>query len=188
MKALLLLDHVLLWVARIYAGFTLGYLLYIARYFAWSDYRLIEIARRHHLALQWRGDFSIEAFNFSFLLIVAALWNLSLWCLRKDAGRLYLGLSSALMFLAFVWAMTDALVNLVNYPSMLNWQECLNDGSAMTGFFAMAWTALRAPRQPRIKLMPTIPSRQARSKTQKGSLPNFFMRLFRPPLHSVNSA
>jgi hypothetical protein len=182
MKAL---DHVLLWVARLFALVILVWSLFIAYGVICTYCRELTMFARHHIAWHLSGEVNIGTFAFPFLLIVVTLWNMGLWWLRKDAGRLYLGLSGVLMFLAFAWRIMNALVW---HPNMLDWQECLSDGLYLVGFFAMAWTALRAPGQPRIKLTPTMPHCQASSKTQKDSHPPFFMRFFRNPAPSVKNS
>jgi hypothetical protein len=181
LEALPMLDHLMLWVARIFSLWLLADLLYVAGIVAWGDGRFIRLALRHHVILHWRGDYSAEAFFLSFMLVAAALWNLSLWYPRKDAGRLYLGLSSALLCVAFAWMLSSSLVQDSRLPSTA-W---MNGVLPMVGFFTMAWTAFRAPGLPGIKLKLTRSIHRGSSIPPKQYFPLFFTYLFR---NSVPSA
>jgi hypothetical protein len=160
MKPLQTLDHVMLWIARAFAIWLLGYVIYaMIDYFGgyvWS-YHYYSSHHRHIPMTQWANFiFSNQGtYLLFFLLLVALLWNGALWWLRREAGRFYLLLSGSLMVLTFSWRLIYGIINY--YPAM-DTSEWINTGVSMIGFFAMAWVACRAPGHPPLSFKPTISS------------------------------
>jgi len=173
--ALAMLDHVMLWVARILAAVLLGEVLTVVYQFFVPDAYLLQTMARNHRVYHWWHIQNWEAARMLlFLLTVTSLWNLSLWWLRKDAGRLYLFLSGALMFAGYAYQLLDLLVA---HPRLPTGQEWLLQVVAPTlGFFAVAWTGFRAPGLPPMKWIPTISIRANKTRQQ---LPPTSTNLFR---------
>jgi hypothetical protein len=180
MKALAMLDHVMLWVARVFAFVVFSYVMYVFFDASWFCYHALKHLG-HYFALRYS---MAEVLNYEMdvFLVASILWNITVWWLRKDAGRIYLGLSGTLMFSAYVWRILDALVWHSNW---LDWQECFSSGSIMIGFFAMVWIAFRAPGQPRIKLIPTVRAQTPPTVNQNEGLSPTFPSLFRNSVNSI---
>jgi hypothetical protein len=85
MKALPMLDHVMLRVARLFAGIFLLLWLFL-----------------FVLPLLYPPHIREHALVLSALLVLSIFWNLSLWNLNKGLSRLVLGLS-ALSWLIFLF-------------------------------------------------------------------------------------
>jgi hypothetical protein len=137
MKALQMLDHVMLWVAR---GFAFSAL--ISVFFSLEEIFTIQFTYDVRDAFFWCCIHALQ-FVGSFpaailVLILCALSNISLWLLRKNICRLYLGLSSGLLVLVLVCSMLlDAKY------SLFNWRASLT----LIGFVSMLWASLRPPQK-----------------------------------------
>jgi hypothetical protein len=161
MKALSMLDHVMLWVARGFAVYVLAGMLYCVGDLCSSYYWASGHMSQAHHAWNWQRVIiqNREAeFYLLFLSLVAGLWNLSLWWLRKDACRLYLFLSSSLVCAAFTYQFFDLLVMHTNLPTGQDW---LSATVMPLGFFAMAWAGFRATGNPPLKWLPTLTRHRA---------------------------
>jgi hypothetical protein len=137
MKALLMLDHLMLWVARLFAFSVL-----INVFFTLEEIFRIQFTMdvretffwRCITALQFVGSFPVLILVF----ILCALSNISLWLLCKNICRLYLGLSTSLLFLFVVCSMLlDA-----NH-SIFDWWVSLT----LIGCVSMLWASLRPPQK-----------------------------------------
>jgi hypothetical protein len=115
MKPLQMLDHVMLWITR---GVGALFVLLILGTFPFaSDNGLIR---------EWSAQFAM-----SVLLLV------SLWCLRRDIARLFLGLTSVLLLFG-------SMMNTVwHWPEDLIGQLILD-----SALLSMLWVALRPPPSP----------------------------------------
>ena len=137
MKALPILDHVMLWIARIFAFSSL-----ISMFFTLEEIFRLQFTMdvretffwRCITALQFVGSFPVLILVF----ILCALSNISLWLLRKNICRLYLGLSTSLLFLAFAYSKLHD-VNL----SLFDWRDNLT----LIGCASMLWASLRPPQK-----------------------------------------
>ena len=127
-------------------------MLWIARLFAFSNLICLLFALEEIFRLQFTYDVRetffgrcITAFQFvgSFptailVLILCALSNISLWLLRKNICRLYLGLISGLLLLVFVYNKLHH-INL----SLFDWRDNLT----LIGCASMLWASLRPPQK-----------------------------------------
>jgi hypothetical protein len=159
MKALAMLDHVMLWVARICGVGILAQMLFVVEDLCSSYYSGYLYVTHHHQIWHWqRALLNEENYTLLFLLLVSGLWTISLWWLKKSAARFYLLLSGALMSAGFFDQLSDLIVM---HPHLPTGQEWLMATSYPFGFLAMAWTGFRAPGLPPMKWMPSIPRRQS---------------------------
>jgi hypothetical protein len=177
MKPLQLLDHVMLWIARAFGLWCLGWMIYyvveIVDSEVWVYHRYVTL----HRQWDWTQVFRADDYEILFLLTVVLLWNIALWLPRKEIGRFYLLLSGILLFLFFLWRAVDGLLF---YSSYMDASEWIFTGPCLAGYFAMAWTAFRAPGQLPLSFSPTMRPRATTSKRTLLIFPSFFR-------HSVSS-
>ena len=144
MKALSMLDHVMLWIARGFAAISLTFVLFLVKRQIQDDIRFSHlVALTHRIRFQ---DPITSYYTPSVILLVIMLWNVSLWILRSNIGRLYLVLSAAVMFSVFTWTMSQTLLD---HPRLPNFGFY----GLLLGIIATVWTALRSPGQPRLRDM-----------------------------------
>jgi hypothetical protein len=129
------LDQVMLWVARIFAFSVL-----ISVFFCLEEIFRLQFTMDVRETFFWRCMTALQ-FVGSFpaailVLILCALSNISLWLLRKNICRLYLGFISGLLLLVFVYVMLhDAKY------SLFDWRDNLT----LIGGASMLWASLRLP-------------------------------------------
>jgi hypothetical protein len=158
MKALAMLDHVMLWVARGFAIFALG----------WAISEMDE---------SFSHDYWISKYVVAGLL-ASVLWVAASWSLRKDTSRLYLGLSGALLFSLYFCHLMDLLF-MHPYPPF--GRRYFSIVWLLIGFLAIAWTGFRAPGFSSLKLTPIM-----KGKNRSDSRTSTSSSLFRNSLPSVN--
>jgi hypothetical protein len=184
MKPLQTLDHVMLWIARVFAIGCLGYVIYAMIDFYGSyvwPYHHYASQHRHFPMTRWASFIlSIHGtYELFFLLLVAFLWNAALWWLRRDAGRFYLLLSGSLMFLTYSWRLIYGILN--PYPAM-DASEWINAAVSIVGFFAMAWVAFRAPGHPPLsfKMATSSPLKRTSETNKRRNYSGPFSRSIQP--------
>jgi len=120
MKALPMLDHVMLWLARTWAVYLLLF------YFAFSTRAFLVY-----------GDGFLKAF---WCPLAAFVWLVCLWSLRHGSARIYLGTFSLLCLVRLVTSIVSILGRADNIDVYI-----LNL-LGVCGFLAVIWIAIRPPR------------------------------------------
>jgi len=140
MKALPMLDHVMLWVARCGAAVILLCMLGSIPAFCdgYGYYSLGGSRPIFPIIHYWRDVINWSGFQLLVALVVTFLQNLGLWRPEREFFRLYLLLVSSSLFII------DALgvVFISEKRSTYDW-ACIV--GFLVSYFAMAWTGLRAP-------------------------------------------
>jgi hypothetical protein len=128
MKTLPLLDHVMLWIARIFAFSAL-----VSVFFCLENIFRLNFTYNVRETFPWRFLHSLQAIGLIpfGIFILCALANISLWLLGKNICRLYLSLSSALLLILLVWAIAS--------KPLYGW------GTSFTliGYVSILWASLR---------------------------------------------
>jgi len=126
MKALSMLDHVMLWIARIFAVWILATSFIGLFYYPGNltDHRLIT-----------------EVITD----VVAFLWLISLWLLDSKITRLCLGLSAGFFLVRVAWIAPGLLGQFHHMGPSYQARFLLMFGTSILGVAAMIWVSLRPP-------------------------------------------
>jgi hypothetical protein len=142
MKALPMLDHVMLWVAR---GFT-AILLAIFSYVCLSEGCIIFSSLRS-LHWHWHEGLASSLTALVTPLLIVALANVSLWFPRKMVARIYLFLLgfTFLLGMAYLLLMKDGLI----------WKIIIS--LSILDFAAMIWISIRPPQNSKTSNPDSLP-------------------------------
>jgi hypothetical protein len=146
MKALSMLDHVMLWFARIFAV----WLLFEA--FAWLRWTNL-----HHWPIVWPlglRALAIDSRIWSPIMICLTLaWLLSLWRMDKKSTRVFMCFSVSPFVAANAFRFARPLFDLPQInpsyiPTMLI-DDFIVMGIPLLGYLTMIWLSLHSPQAPR---------------------------------------
>jgi len=130
MKALQLLDHAMLWIARFFAFSALVCVL-----FAFEEafrFSFTYSVRETFLGSCLYSVQTMGLIGFG-IFILCALASISLWLLRKNTCRLYLGLITSLLLILFVWTIAS--------KPLTDWDWM--DSFTLIGYVSILWVCLR---------------------------------------------
>jgi hypothetical protein len=135
MKALPMLDHVMLWVARIFTALILATSCIVIWYCCNSQ--TLHRFMTHEIVQS----------------VTAILWLISLWLLYSKIARFCLGLSAAFFLVRVAYLAMSRVAELahINQASLAHIiaQDILMNGIPLFGFASMIWVAVHPPQNPK---------------------------------------
>jgi hypothetical protein len=127
MRRHFLIDYVCLWAARVFAALNILLLVYVAQ-FAFAP------ARLH----RWTLLDSVRACELFAMVALSIVWVVSLWTLRNNTSRLFVGLSALLYSFLLIWSVSRG-------SGFADLPETAFTVVAFAGLPSMIWVALRPP-------------------------------------------
>jgi hypothetical protein len=148
MKALAMLDHVMLWVARIFAVSLVPYFVCVT-WLAFTDVDLKLVYENTHNL----HDYIFTGIQTAFFGALVCAWLICAWRRPTVVSRTVLGLSAAIVLLICLRTLTDDASELRRLSPgdgesthQLAYEDFAKDALFVVGTLSMVWLALCPPR------------------------------------------